>query len=190
MAEIHGVLLAAGRGRRFGSHKLLFPLPDGTPIAVAAARALLAAVPRAIAVVCADDAALIARLRAEGMGIVPNPDADAGVGSSIACGVRALPAAHGVVIALADMPWLRAEAIAGVVQSLASGSAIVAPAYEGRRGHPVGFAARFREELEALQGDEGAREILARHQESVTLMPVSDAGVLRDIDTPVDLASS
>ncbi|MGH8772938.1 MAG: NTP transferase domain-containing protein, partial [Burkholderiales bacterium] len=55
---IAGVLLAAGASSRFGSNKLLHPLPDGTPIAVAAGRNLKRAVEDAFAVVRSHDEAL------------------------------------------------------------------------------------------------------------------------------------
>jgi molybdenum cofactor cytidylyltransferase len=65
---------------------------------------------------------------------------------------------------------------------------MAAPYFRTRRGHPVGIAAKFRPELEALQGDEGARKVLAAHEKSLLKIPVGDPGVLRDIDTPGDLA--
>ena len=52
----------------------------------------------------------------------------------------------------------------------------------------MGLAAKFRRELEALEGDEGARRIVAAHEENLLKIPVGDPGVLRDIDTPGDLA--
>ncbi len=66
-------------------------------------------------------------------------------------------------------------------------SAIAAPAYRGERGHPVGFARRFLDELSALHGDQGAKELIAEHPDWVTLYEVDDPGVLRDVDRPSDL---
>jgi molybdenum cofactor cytidylyltransferase len=63
----------------------------------------------------------------------------------------------------------------------------VAPAYQGKRGHPVGFSAKFRSELEQLAGDEGARSILKRHADQIKLLECNDPGILADIDTPEDL---
>ncbi len=54
-------------------------------------------------------------------------------------------------------------------------------------GHPVGLSARFRGQLEALRGDEGARSVLDQNAGLVTLIEVDDPGVCRDIDTPDDL---
>ncbi len=57
------------------------------------------------------------------------------------------------------------------------------------RGHPVGFARRHYAALAELTGDEGAKAILAEHRDRLQLIEVADAGVLRDIDTPADIAS-
>jgi molybdenum cofactor cytidylyltransferase len=109
------------------------------------------------------------------------------MGTSFAAGVRAAADAHGWVVALADMPFLRPETIRVVAQALSDGAAIAAPAYRGERGHPVGFARRFFDELASLRGDEGARELLKRYPNLLTLYDVDDPGVLRDIDKPSDL---
>jgi molybdenum cofactor cytidylyltransferase len=101
--------------------------------------------------------------------------------------VRAAPDAQGFVVALADMPFIRSSTIAAVRDALAAGAPLAAPYFRARRGHPIGIAAKFREALEALEGDEGARKIVAANEKSLVKIPVGDPGVLRDIDTPADL---
>jgi molybdenum cofactor cytidylyltransferase len=95
----------------------------------------------------------------------------------------------GFVIALADMPYIKIDTISAVAHELNAGATIVAPAYLGKRGHPVGFSAKFRTELEQLTGDEGARAILKRHADQIQLLECNDPGVLADIDTPQDLTA-
>jgi molybdenum cofactor cytidylyltransferase len=86
------------------------------------------------------------------------------------------------------MPWVRRESIIAVLDQLAAGAAIAAPLLHGRRGHPVGFSARYRSELLALRGDTGARALLAAKAHHIVTVAVDDPGVLRDVDTPADLA--
>ena len=184
---IVGILLAAGCGTRFGSHKLLHPLPDGTPMAVAALRNLAQGVDRVVAVVRPDDHALIRLLQQEPARILPCPNATRGMGASLACGVRGAPAADGWLIALADMPFLPTRVVRALTDQLQAGAALVAPTYQGQRGHPVGFKRMFYPELAALTGDHGARHILDQHAEQLRLIAVAEPGILRDIDTPDDL---
>ena len=191
-AKIRGILLAAGSSKRFGSNKLLQALPAGapeagTPIGLAAAKHLLDALPESIAVVRPRAQKLGKLLRDAGCNTVVCKNAGEGMGTSLAAGVRAAPEADGWVVALADMPFLSPETIRVIAKAISDGAAIAAPAYRGERGHPVGFARRFYDELSALHGDQGARELLAQHRDLIKLYEVEDAGVLRDIDKPSDL---
>ena len=182
-----GILLAAGASTRFGADKLLHALPDGTPIALAAARSLFEALPESVAVVRSPNSGLAQALRAEGLRIAVCRDASEGMGRSLAAGVRATPDASGWVVALADMPFVRPATIRAVASHIDGAAAVAAPAYRGERGHPVGFAGSFGAELQALRGDAGARAILKAHPEWVTLVEVDDRGILLDIDTQSDL---
>ena len=199
---IIGLLLAAGRGARFdatgAASKLLAPAPasageaSGLPVALAAARTLRAQLSRVIAVVRPADSpmqqSLHALLRDAGCELVVNPRANEGIGTSIAAGVAAVPAAGGWLVALADMPAVAPATMAAVRDALLVGAPTAAPRHAGRRGHPVGFSAALRAELLALTGDEGARAVLLR--QPPRLIDVDDAGCLLDLDTPEDFAAA
>jgi molybdenum cofactor cytidylyltransferase len=187
MTEIQGILLAAGAAQRFGSHKLLYPLPSGESMAVAAARNLMAALPNTLAVIRARDRQLAQQFKALGMRVVQSREAEQGMGRSLAAGIGASADAPGWVVALADMPWITPETIRCVVQALERGASMAAPAYRGRRGHPVGFGQQWRTRLQALQGDCGARHLLEAHLNRLALLPTDDRGVLLDIDHHSDL---
>ncbi len=189
MARIVGLLLAAGQGRRFGGDKLLQPLADGTPVAVAAARALKAACADSIAVLRPEQDALAALLEAEGLRVVRCAAARSGMGHSLAAGVAASRDARGWLVALADMPCIRVATLQAVAELIGGGAALAAPRYAGRRGHPVGFAARWRDALLALEGDEGARAILQQSRFLLHVLETDDPGVLQDVDSPADLAA-
>lgn len=188
---IAGVLLAAGIGRRYDPSgerlKLLEAAPDGVPLAAAALRHLRAAVGDVVAVVRPADSAaqrqLHRLLAAEGAQLVVCPEAEDGMGHSLACGVRSRSGAAGWVIALADMPAVSPATIAAIRDAIGRGNQTVAPVHRGRRGHPVGFGRACRDELLALQGDAGARGVLAAHPP--LLIEVDDPGCLLDIDTPL-----
>jgi molybdenum cofactor cytidylyltransferase len=185
-----GILLAAGSGTRFGADKLQHPLPDGTPIAVAAARALRAALGRVVAVVRPGAAALAQALKQEGVEVTVSERAAEGMGTTLAHAVRAAGGADAWLVALGDMPFVRPETIRRVADAVCGGAVLAAAAYRGERGHPVAFAARLRPALEGLSGDQGARAVVAANRAALALVEVDDPGVLRDIDVPADLAAS
>jgi molybdenum cofactor cytidylyltransferase len=165
--RIVGLLLAAGRGERFGGAKLLAMLPAvpgqieaGTPVGVAACRHLVAALPETVAVVRPGDEALAQALREAGANVVECARADEGMGASLACGVAAAADADAWIVALADMPWVRPATISALTDALRNGADIAAPSYRGERGNPVGIARRHYAALAEMRGDEGARAIV------------------------------
>lgn len=188
MNDLQAILLAAGASSRFGSDKLLHILPDGTPLALAAASNLRGAGLHVIAVVRPDSRSLAASLEAIGARVVICEHASAGMSASLGCGIRAAGDARGWLIALADMPAIRPETIREVARRIEQGALIAAPCYRGVRGHPVGFNAQLREELLSLCGDEGAKSVLIRHRHATQLIDCDDPGTLQDIDVPADLS--
>ena len=187
---IAGVLLAAGRATRFGGAKLLSRLPgDGEPVGVRSCRSLLAVLPRTVAVVRPGDAELAAALRATGALVIACPDADRGMGASLACGVAAVGSADGYVVALADMPWVAPATTRAVAAALTAGAPVAAPWHAGRRGHPVGFGRACEAALLSLCGDEGARRIFEAREGQAVRIDVDDPGCLADVDRPDDLTT-
>ena len=198
--RVVGILLAAGRGERFGGDKLLAKaqstggesapgLPDlgAECVGVVACRHLLAALRDVIAVVRPDDHALAAALGAAGARVVRCANSDEGMGASLACGVTVARDAAGWLVALADMPWVLPTTIARVAAAIAEGAPVAAPFHDGKRGHPVGFSAACYDKLAALSGDEGAKTVVAAYADELAHIDVDDPGTLRDVDTPADL---
>lgn len=187
-----GLLLAAGLSRRFGStNKLLHPLSDGSPIALSAARNLVAVIPLSIAVVRPENHALRKMLEEAGLQVVSCSEHDKAMSNSLEVAVefseKFSDADEGFIIALADMPFITPDTIARVADQIRRGSPIAVPTYKGKRGHPVGFSSRFRDELQNLSGDMGARPILQRHADEVQYIETDDPGILIDIDFPSDI---
>lgn len=186
------LLLAAGQGRRFreaggASWKLLADIGSSRTVLRQSCENLLAAGWPVHVVTGEFDAEIRSALQGLNVAFARNTDADAGLGSSIACGVSATLDADGWLVALGDMPFIQPDSICRVAGSLAHGAAITFPVSHGRRGHPVGFSRRFAAELMLLTGDTGAQSIVAPNKELWVPVEVDDEGVLRDIDVPGDL---
>jgi molybdenum cofactor cytidylyltransferase len=190
-----GILLAAGKGRRFDAsgvrNKLLQPLPSGLAVAAASAQNLCSALPRSLAVVSTRNPELADALIKAGCEIsvcapVTVEGAD-GMARSLVHGLRHAPDdCAGWIIALADMPYVQPASMLALVQALRDGAGIAVPVHQGRRGNPVGFAREYLPQLLALTGDQGARGLLKTYP--VTEVIVDDPGIFRDIDLPQDLS--
>jgi molybdenum cofactor cytidylyltransferase len=125
-----------------------------------------------------------------GVRVLVNADADEGMGRSLSVGARALPPdTDAVVVGLADMPDVSSATINALVAAWRplGPQGIVAPVFDGRRGHPVVLGAFYIPALCCLGGDRGARSILQEYADNLTLVDVNDPGVLIDIDVPEDL---
>jgi len=191
--DVVGILLAAGHSRRFGvQNKLMQKLPDSRMLGLSSAQNLLAALPQSIAVVRSHYVELQSTLAAVGMQLVVCGEQEQEMGDSLAAGIRhairRYPQSRGFVIALGDMPYIQPETIREIANRIAAGAGIVVPSYQGKRGHPVGFAARFLADLLALSGDQGARILFERYPAEVERVECNDPGILLDIDTPADLS--
>jgi molybdenum cofactor cytidylyltransferase len=154
---------------------------------VQAARHLKAELDRVVAVVRPGSDELAAALRNEGCEVVVCENAAEGMGASLACAAREAGEADGYLVALGDMPFVRRTTIAAVRDALAAGAPLAAPYWRARRGHPVALSKKFLEQLFALQGDVGAKKLIADNESALVKIPVGDPGVIRDIDTPGDL---
>jgi molybdenum cofactor cytidylyltransferase len=143
---------------------------------------------RVVAVVRPNTDELSEALKEEGCEVVVCENAAEGMGASLACAAMAASEADGYLVALGDMPFVRPTSIAAVRDALIAGAPIAAPYFRARRGHPVGLSKKFLNDLLALQGDAGAKQLLGQNERSIVKIPVGDPGVIRDIDTPDDLA--
>jgi len=188
------IVLAAGRSARMGTQKVLLPLGGAPVIALIVDRLGRASIDRILVVIGHDSDRVVEALRGRPVTIVVNPDPGAGMLSSVRCGLRALPpGCEAVLVVLGDQPRISPEVVDAMLRAHEEESAgaavkkgIVVPIHGGRRGHPILFSARYRDEvLERFDGV-GLRGLLAAHPDEVLELEVADASVLSDMDTPED----
>jgi molybdenum cofactor cytidylyltransferase len=188
---LSGIVLAAGEGRRFDPSglrwKLEEPLPDGRPIARAACEAMLAWVDELVVVGGTRERELVQMLAGLPLRIVHCDDAQAGMGASLKCGIRATRPSLGWLLALADMPFIASSSFQRVSGALRSGATAARPFFEGRPGHPVAFAASLRERLLGLDDEDGAAPLIRDLGKRLVRLEGADLGCIRDIDRPCDL---
>jgi molybdenum cofactor cytidylyltransferase len=192
--NIAGVILAAGRSTRMGGpNKLLAELGGKPLVRIVTEQVLASKVSEAIVVTGHQAAQVEKALAGLKVKFVRNPDFATGLASSVKTGIAAVSAtADAAVVCLGDMPLIDARLIDRLIGAFAPdrGNLIAVPVSDNRRGNPVLWSRRFFDELMTLDGDVGARHLIARHNEAVAEVPVEGRGAFLDIDTPEALAAA
>jgi molybdenum cofactor cytidylyltransferase len=185
--NLSALVLAAGRSCRMGGeHKLLLPWGKGRLVQAAVEAVCSVPFAEVLVVIGHRHQEVEALLEDYPVRLVPNPCHAEGLSSSVRAGVQAAGQTRGYLFALGDMPAVRSHTLLEVGRALERGGeeAIAVPVFQGQRGNPVAIGRAYREELLALEGDRGARPILHQHAHRVIEVPVEDAGIFADIDTP------
>ncbi len=121
--------------------------------------------------------------------VINCPRSDRGMGFSLAESVSKCYDWEGLLVILGDMPFVNPETYLSLANALRD-DAICIPIFEGNPGNPVAFGRSFFSSLEKLDGDVGAKNIVQANTQAVIEIPVSDKGILIDIDTPDDVVNS
>ncbi len=190
--RIAAVVLAAGLSSRMGENKLLVDV-GGQPLIRRTVQVALASHASPVIVVTGRDAG---RVREALVGLdvrfVENPDFAKGLSTSLKSGLKAVPEENdGAMIVLGDMPSVSPALLDTLIAAFdpGEGRAICVASYAGKRGNPVLWARRFFHEMMAIEGDVGAKHIMAANDEMVCEVQAPDDAPLIDIDTKEDLAA-
>ena len=192
--NVTAIVLAAGRSTRMGGPNKLLAEIDGKKLVRIVAEQALASKATDVIVVTGHQADLVEQALA-GLNVkfVRNPDFAGGLASSVKAGIAAVPDnADGAIVCLGDMPLISAKLIDQLIETFAPdrGHLIAVPVSDGRRGNPVLWSRRFFKELMTLDGDVGARHLIAKHAEAVAEVPVDGQSAFLDIDTPQALEAA
>jgi molybdenum cofactor cytidylyltransferase len=194
-AMVSAIVLAAGEGRRMGSApakgrlagdpalKLALRLGGKSILRRVVDTALAAPVGEVVVVLGHGAAELEQKLpRDPRVRTVYNPDYSTGQSSSLKAGINAIASqAQAAVFMLGDQPLISSQAIEALVGEFRrSKSAVVRPRYRGTPGNPVLFSRALFPELLQVTGDQGGRELLARHQADVAMVDLN-------LESPVDI---
>jgi molybdenum cofactor cytidylyltransferase len=194
--KVVGILLAAGQSRRFGSDKRLSTLPSGQTMLQQSLGNLLTACDSVWVCLSDQDSqwGLQPQLRClqqERVHVHLAEQSRLGMGHSLSSVVQALlkhrlqhPSTAGVLIALADMPFIQTDTLHRLASSLRAGADRVAPFFGEQRGHPAGFSTHWLDQLAQCRGDTGARHLLNVDVGQVLAIQTDDPGILLDIDVP------
>ena len=186
---IEAIVLAAGKGERYGAIKPLIQI-EGEPALSRILTTLRAAGIDDILVVLGHAAERIRReVDLGGVRVLVNPNYETGMGGSLSLGIRSLsPSTKGFLILHADMPYVSQVTLRAVLGRANAGALIAAPIHRGRRGFPVYLHRSCCPGLlPTLHGEMGARGFIASNHCDLILTEVDDPGCVWDIDRPEDL---
>ena len=191
MSHVAAIVLAAGRGTRFGDELKLLAQIGGKALVRYVAEAAANSTADPVIVVtgyCSNE--VEAALHGLPVQILYNALYAQGLSTSLRAGFSALPpTTRAAVILLGDMPFVKADLIDALVAGWRERGEPVAlvPTLDGRRGNPVVLSRDLQAVIEDLSGDGGAGSLL-RERSDVLEWPTTDPAVAQDIDTREELA--
>ena len=202
---IGAIILAAGSSQRFGDDKRKSRLPNGDTLLEATIHKATGCLGEVLVVLRADDHAFADTL-ANHQATRPDnhnitfylaPDSAQGMAHSLANGISQTQDWEAALVMLGDMPFVEANTIEMILNTYAAHknhntnpAPIIVPCLGEKLGHPVLFSQRYFAEIAHLTGDRGARPVIDAHPENLVKLPITDNGVLLDIDRPTDLPAS
>jgi len=182
------IVLAAGLSRRMGVQKLLLPFGSETVISHIVREILDSRVDTTFVVVGHDGDRVAAALASLSVTIVPNPNHEDGMLTSVRRGLRALPTdCETILVTLGDLPGITSHLVDQLLGKFSNtDKGILVPLHDGTRGHPLVFSSQYKAEILTQFDDEGLRGLLRAHPDDLAELDVSSPDVLSDIDFPRD----
>lgn len=200
------IYLAAGSSRRFGSNKLLHPL-EGKPLYLHLLEQLIIlcrshkeweilVVSRYPEIMEGAEKLRQKEIQREkekgggaGISVIASPHSEKGMSETIKAALGAAGTFEAYAFFVADQPYLKRQTVEHFLERMeekhkAGETGLGCVGSSGHTGNPVWFSASYREELLALTGDKGGKEVLKAHGEQAWLFPVTEEKELQDMDEP------
>lgn len=185
--DLYAIIMAAGGSRRFGGIKQLLEL-DGKSLLKRAIDITTGILGNRVKLVLGIKPNKLQR-EADGydIEIVVNRDWENGIASSLRAGIKSLPAScKGALIVFCDQPKINEKHLRQLIDAWKlQPTRIIACSYADTQGVPVIFPSSYFASILELQGDTGAKSILEKNSDNLTLLTVPEAEI--DIDTQEDL---
>lgn len=188
---ISAVVLAAGESKRMGKPKLLLPLGRSTILVHTIDNLLSSRVSEVVIVVGYQADEVIKTIASRPVKIAINPAYRQGMSTSMIAGLNLVDdMASAVMLVLADQPFIDSGTVDRLIEEFYNhDKGIAIPVCQGRRGHPIIFAVKYKEELLRVSGDVGGRPVIMQHPDDILEVAVDSESIITDIDTTSDYQS-
>lgn len=174
------LLLAAGSSSRLERPKQLLILNENTLLRHAAERAL-ELTPNVTVVLGHESEKCRMALNMLPVTIAVNENYKEGIGNSIAFGVSQIDDHNGLLVMLCDQPLIPQRHYEGLIRAAASHpDLIIASCYNDKPGVPAVFPYKYRNALQQLSGDTGAKKLILTKPS--LFIPLTEVEA-KDIDT-------
>lgn len=182
---INAVIMASGFSKRMGENKLLLTYENKTLIENILDKVLECGFYDIVLV--AQDKRILNIGDSRGIKVVNNEIAELGQSQSIRLGIKNSMEADGYAFFTGDQPLMNIETIKYLMKCFyKTKNSIIVPTFSEKRGTPVIFPSKFKNELLSLEGDTGGKQIIWAHMDSVKFIEVKSELLLFDIDTEED----
>lgn len=186
--SLTGLILAAGRSSRMGRDKALLAYRGKTFLN----HLVYLALPRveSLVVVLGHNGPVISESlpSSHRIRVVVNRDYDRGMLSSLQKGLESVASeADWILWMLVDHPAVRGRTLDALIAAANhAGTPLVIPRFNGDRGHPIMMSRRVAERILQMNPSASPQDAVRSYYPETRFVDVDDAGVMRDIDRPVD----
>lgn len=184
------IILAAGLSKRMGKEDKLLKNLNGKPLVSHIFHTLYKLSDQfSSIIVIGNNSTMKSLVESFQFTYIHNENPNLGMGVSVSIAVKSSQTINcsGYMVFLGDMPHIQEETIQLICEAhLQNSNKIIQPIFHGKPGNPVLFPTSFYDELASLSEDFGGRQIIKNSLSEITLLPVLDAGILKDYDKKED----
>jgi molybdenum cofactor cytidylyltransferase len=185
---ISAIVLAAGESKRMGEMKQLLPWKGKTVIEAVIDNLLSSKLDEIIVVLGYNREKITGFIKDKNVKIAFNENYKDGMFLSIKAGLSLLSdKCRSFMIVLGDQPHIKSDTIDIVIDEFLRGNkGILSPIFKGKKGHPIIFDIKYKEDIMKLNNNATLRDVIKDNRDDILMVDVEDEGVTKDLDKRED----